>query len=92
MSYEVRLTEQAEADLAALPAHLQEFLEQRLQDLSVSPARTSRRSVSPPFPPNFMLHEVEYCVGKERWRFYVLFRYHQDETAIVVNSIGYQRV
>jgi len=92
MNYEVRLTKQAEADLLALPPHLQQFLARRLEDLGVSPSRKSRPSVSPPHPPNFMLHETEYSVGRERWHFYVLFRYHQDESSIVVNSIGYQQL
>jgi len=39
-----------------------------------------------------MLHETEYSVGRERWQFYILFRYHQDESSIVVNGIGCQRL
>lgn len=92
MNYEVRLTEQAESDLLSLPPHLQQFLARRLEDLGRSPSRKSRPSVSPPHPPNFMLHETDYAVGRERWHFDILFRYHQDEKSIVVNAIGHQRL
>ncbi len=92
MRYEVLLTEQAEADLLGLPSHLQQFLSRRLEELGDSPSRKSRPSVSPPHPPNFMLHETVYSVGGERWHFAILFRYRQDEKSILVNSIGYQRL
>ncbi len=92
MSYIVQLTDQAQADLAALPSHLQRFLETRFIELSESPSRKSRRSVSPPYPPNVMLCEVDYRVGSERWHFAVFFRYSQDETSLIVRSIGVLRL
>ena len=48
MNYEVQLTNQAEEDFLALPVHVQQFLEKRLDDLSKSPVTLSRPSVSPP--------------------------------------------
>jgi hypothetical protein len=92
MSYVVQLTDQAQADLAALPSHLQQFLEARLVELSGSPSRKSRRSVSPPYPPDVMLYEVDYHVAGERWHFTVFFRYSQDETSLIVRGIGVLRL
>jgi hypothetical protein len=92
MSYDVRLTARAEADSAALPSHIQRFLEVRLLELGVSPSRVSRPSVSPPYPPGFMLYEFGYDVAGERWHFSVLFRYHQDETSLIVSGIGARRL
>ena len=92
MRYEIRLTEQAEGDLAALPPHIQQFLELRLVELSESPSRVSRRSVSPPYPPDVMLFEFDYLIAGEHWYFTVFFRYSQDETTLIVRDIAARRL
>jgi hypothetical protein len=88
MNYEVQLTNQAEEDFLALPVHVQQFLEKRLDDLSKSPVTLSRPSVSPPYPPGHMIDEVDYALGQERWHLSILFRYHQDEAHLIVTGIG----
>ena len=92
MSYEVQLSDRAAKDLAGLPSHMQHFLEARLNELGESPSALSRPTVSPPFPPNFMLYEVDYDVAGERWHFSIHFRYSRDETSLMVAGIGAQRL
>ncbi len=92
MSFDIRLTEQAEDDLNTLPVHIQAFLESQLSMLAEFPSRLSRPSVSPPFAPNYMLFDVAYNVAGDRVYLYVLFRYHQDETTLIINHIGCRHI
>jgi hypothetical protein len=91
MGYEVFLLESAERDFLNLPAWLQGVVGRHLERLGRSPGRHSRRSVTPPHPPGFMLSELDHGpVDGATHHVSILFRFSQDETRLVVHWIGYQ--
>jgi hypothetical protein len=90
MKHQVKLLEEAEQCLAALPPFLQEFVTKQLLTLGDSPSLLSRPVVSPPFPPiGGMIYEFMYEIGQEVHNFTVFFRYSQDELSLVVTFIGH---
>ena len=91
MSYKVVITEEAAKDLAALPVSLRNALKRELSRLADDPVRSSRRSVSPPYPPGQM-YQFECVVRDRRHLLTVLFRYSSDERTLVIFGIGRQEL
>ncbi len=89
MSFEIALTRKAEADLARLPAVLQEHVSNKLLELRTLPSGKRRAVVSPPFPPGGMIYEFAYLVAGHRYQAMVFYRFAQDESTLVVTDIGY---
>ncbi len=88
MSYEIVLSPEAEADLAALSPLVQSALIEELERLGRSPVARSRPSFFPWLPgyqlfdPRFACEgEVHYCV--------VLFKYAASEQALWVHAIAH---
>jgi hypothetical protein len=90
MSYELIFSNEAEEDLGRLPPHLLNIVEEHLDRLAEHPAAVSRPSVSPPYPPGFMMYSFRHdeADGTEH-RFTVLFRYMADEAHLWVGAVGH---
>lgn len=92
MDYEVRLTEQAETDLAALQPWLQDAVFAHLGRLAKNPHLFSRRTVSFPYGIDGMMSEFDYGpIGNESYFFTIFYRFSLDETALIVTGIGFRR-
>jgi hypothetical protein len=89
MRYEVRLLDDAERCLSAIPPALHDFVEKQLLKLGSSPSTMSRPVVSPPYPPGGMMYEFDFVLGSEFHHFVVLFHYGQDESTLLVSFIGH---
>jgi hypothetical protein len=90
MAYDVILTLKAERQFNALAPSLQEVVESRLIDLSLSPTSYARPVVSPPYPPGGVVFEFDYGpIGNTLHHFAIFFRYSQDETNLIVFAIGH---
>jgi mRNA-degrading endonuclease RelE of RelBE toxin-antitoxin system len=90
MSYNVELTPEAEDDIRRIsdedPA-LGGFVIGEIYTLAGDPVRLSRRAGFPHRPGQ----KYEFRSGDALHGFVVLFRYSQDETAIVVLAVGHVR-
>src|SRR6476469_7496210 len=90
MSYEIKLTPEAEADMKRLPLPAAFFVEQQLALLAEFPTYLSRNSYFP-YPPNCQLFEFDKDFEPDKRSFFhVLFRYSPDETTIVILGIAMQ--
>lgn len=91
MSYRIILSPKAEDQLAALESPLQNAVEAQLRRLAENPTGLSRRSVTPPWPPDCQLYEFGHELDRRRHHFAVLFRYGVDEETLFVLGIGHVR-
>ena len=90
MAYEIDLTDQAQQKLNHMPLWLQGIVESHLSRLANAPSTMSRIVVSPPYPPGGMISEFSHGpIDGFLHHVALFFRYSQDETRIVVQSIGY---
>jgi hypothetical protein len=90
MAYEVVLSERARDSLNALEETLRSFVDAHLLKLGQSPSAISQPTVSPPYPPGFMVSEFDYDLDEATpHHFAVFFRYAADEVRIIVSAIGH---
>lgn len=91
MDYEVRLTNQAEADLASLHPWLRDVLHSNLDRLAKTPSLLGRKTVSFPFGGDGMMYEFDHGpIGNTYYYFTIIYRFSQDETSLVVTKIGFR--
>jgi hypothetical protein len=86
MSYDPVITPRAAEDLAALPLHVQSFLEQQINRIAGNPSAMSR-SAPFPYPPG-QFSEFDYEFEGVKYHLTVHFRFGQDERTLVVYGIG----
>jgi hypothetical protein len=89
VSYTVELSETAAAELSALPLDLQSVVEVGLARLARDPLRYGRRVVSPPYPPGGQMYLFEHTAGTRVHNFVAFYVFGQDESTLVVTSIGH---
>lgn len=91
MEYEIEITESAARALDKLPIWLLEPVRDHLARLARSPASWSRTVVTPPYPPiGDMMSEFDWGPADNTLHHFVFFfRYSQDETSLIVSSIGH---
>jgi hypothetical protein len=90
MAYEIRLTDDAAGTLDTLPIWLLEPVREHLSRLARSPLTLGRTVVSPPYPPiGGMMSEFDWGPADDTLHHFVFFfRYGQDETSLIVSSVG----
>jgi hypothetical protein len=90
MEYDVVLLSNAERHLNSLPIWLQAVMESRLEELSRSPIACARPVPSPPYPPGGMIFEFDHGpIEGTLHHIAIFFRFSQDETKLIVHSIGH---
>ena len=90
--YDAYLLDSARDKLNSLAPLLRAAVEDRLEELEVSPSRWSRPTVSPPYPPGGMMSELDH-ESEDGFihHFSICYRFSQDETRIIVRFIGHTR-
>ena len=89
MSYDVRLTPDAERDYARLQPLLASHVHDQLERLAADPVGLSQR---PSFPhPLYQKYQFFWPPDSEDVHVTILFQYSQDETAIEIVGIGFVR-
>ncbi len=90
MEYQIELSNRAQLELNSLPVWLQEVMDVHLLNLPRSPSELSRPVVSPPYPPGGMMSEFDHGpLDEVLHHFAVFFRFHPDETRLIVFGIGH---
>jgi hypothetical protein len=94
MGYKLKLSDNAVGMLDSLPVWLLEPVEAHLSRLAESPSSLSRTVVSPPYPPiGGLMSEFNWGPADNTLHHFVIFfRYSQDETNLIISSIGHTRL
>jgi hypothetical protein len=91
MAYKIILSDDAVGTLDTLPIRLLEPVQAHLARLAESPLTLNRTVVSPPYPPvRGMMSEFNWGPADNTLHHFVFFfRYSQDETSLIVSSVGH---
>jgi len=92
MTYRPFLTPKAEEDFLRLDGALQNAAEACINRFCQSPVSLSFQSVTPPYPPNRQMYEVQHDLDGELHVLVFFFRYRDDEETLIVTDIGHRKL